>query len=135
MARAALALDALGDSTRREIAERLARRPSSVQQLADALPVSRPAVSQHLRILKEAQVVTMEPHGTRRIYRLDPRGAAAVRHYLDRMWDLALDGFDDFVASEASAHSTRVEAPPTSADSEGIGPDDSNPTNADRTTP
>jgi DNA-binding transcriptional ArsR family regulator len=98
---AAIALDALGDATRREIVGLLAQRPSSVQQLADRLPVSRPAVSQHLRVLADAALVTATAQGTRRVYRLDPAGAAAVRAYLDRMWDTALDAFEAYVDSAA----------------------------------
>ena len=98
---AAGALDALGDATRREIVGLLAGQPSSVQELADRLPVSRPAVSQHLRVLHAAALVTVAAHGTRRVYRLDPAGAGAVRDYLDRMWDTALDSFEAYV--EASA--------------------------------
>ncbi len=94
---AAGALDALGDPTRREIVGLLAERPASVQELADRLPVSRPAVSQHLRVLQDAALVAATPQGTRRVYRLDPAGAAAVRAYLDRMWDTALDAFEAYV--------------------------------------
>ncbi len=99
---AAGALDALGDTTRREIVGLLARRPSSVQELADRLPVSRPAVSQHLRVLHAAALVTVAAHGTRRVYRLDPAGAAAVRDYLDRMWDSALESFEAYVEASTS---------------------------------
>jgi DNA-binding transcriptional ArsR family regulator len=98
MTQAALALDALGDGTRRDIVRLLASRPSSVGELADRLPVSRPAVSQHLRVLRDAELVTVVPQGTQRIYRLDPRGAAALRTYLDQMWDTALDRFESYVA-------------------------------------
>ena len=98
---AAVALDALGDATRREIVGLLAQRPSSVQELADRLPVSRPAVSQHLRVLHDAALVTKSAHGTRRVYRLDPAGADSVRDYLDRMWDSALDSFAAYVDATA----------------------------------
>jgi DNA-binding transcriptional ArsR family regulator len=100
MSQAAPALDALGDGTRREIVRLLSARPASVRELADQLPVSRPAVSQHLRVLHDAQLVAVAPHGTQRIYRLDPRGAATLRSYLDRMWDSALDSFDAYVTEE-----------------------------------
>ena len=100
MAQAAPALDALGDGTRRDIVRLLSARPASVRELADQLPVSRPAVSQHLRVLHDAQLVAVAPHGTQRIYRLDPRGAATLRSYLDRMWDSALDSFDAYVTEE-----------------------------------
>ena len=99
---AAGALDALGDPTRREIVGLLAQRPSSVQELADRLPVSRPAVSQHLRVLRDAALVAVAAQGTRRVYRLDPAGAAAVRDYLDRMWDTALDRFEQYVEAAAT---------------------------------
>ena len=100
MVQAAPALDALGDGTRREIVRLLSARPASVRELADQLPVSRPAVSQHLRVLHDAQLVAVAPRGTQRIYRLDPRGAATLRSYLDRMWDSALDSFDAYVTEE-----------------------------------
>ena len=86
-------LAALADPTRRAIFERLAERPSAVVDLANAFPVSRPAVSQHLRVLKEAGLVIDEPDGNRRIYRADPKGIAALRDYLDRFWNTALQSF------------------------------------------
>ena len=85
--------DALGDPTRRAIFERLASRPRSVGDLAGELPVSRPAVSQHLRVLKLAGLVTDEAHGTRRVYRVEPQGVRALRDELDRFWDQALAAF------------------------------------------
>jgi DNA-binding transcriptional ArsR family regulator len=85
--------DALGDPNRRAIVELLATRDHSVQQLADALPISRPAVSRHLRLLKEAGLVVEEPRGTRRIYRLHGEGVAAVRSYLERVWGEAAERF------------------------------------------
>jgi DNA-binding transcriptional ArsR family regulator len=87
------ALDALGDPTRRAIVERLQAGPRAVGELASGLPVSRPAVSQHLRVLKEAGLVTERQVGTRRLYRLDPAGLAEVRSYFDRFWELALADF------------------------------------------
>jgi DNA-binding transcriptional ArsR family regulator len=93
-ARASLA--ALGDSTRRTIFERVAARPAAVGELAKGLPVSRPAVSQHLRVLKEAGLVRETQDGTRRIYRLDPRGIGAMRDWLDAHWARALDSFKEF---------------------------------------
>ncbi len=87
------ALEALGDPTRRAIFERLVGRPRSVRELADVLPVSRPAVSQHLKVLKQSGLVVDRPVGTRRIYRVDPAGVAAMREYLDQMWDAALAAF------------------------------------------
>lgn len=73
--------------------ERLAERPHAVVELARELPVGRPAVSQHLRILKDAGLVDDEPSGTRRIYRIDPAGLAALRDQLDRFWGTALAGY------------------------------------------
>ena len=90
------ALAALADPTRREIFERLAQRPQAVGELAAGMPVSRPAVSQHLRALKEAQLVIDEAAGTRRIYRLDPRGIGLMREWLDRHWSHALTAFQSF---------------------------------------
>ena len=84
---------ALADPTRRQIFERLARKPLSVGAIADDLPVSRPAVSQHLGILKNAGLVVDERDGTKRVYRIDPRGIEAMRKYLDRLWDRALAAF------------------------------------------
>jgi DNA-binding transcriptional ArsR family regulator len=87
------AFDALGDGTRRAIFERLAQRPQAVGELADELPVSRPAVSQHLKVLKEAGLVTDRAAGNRRIYQLDPVGVSGLRAYLDRFWNQALASF------------------------------------------
>jgi DNA-binding transcriptional ArsR family regulator len=87
---------ALADPTRREIFERVAKRPAAVGVLAQGLPVSRPAVSQHLRVLKEAGLVAETTEGTRHIYRLDPRGIAAMRDWLDETWSEALAAFKDF---------------------------------------
>ncbi len=95
-------LAALGDPTRREVFERVAARPSAVGELARGLPVSRPAVSQHLRVLKEAGLVSESPEGTRRIYRLDPRGIAAMRDWLDSHWASALDAFKNFADEQAN---------------------------------
>ncbi|MGY1642634.1 ArsR/SmtB family transcription factor [Geodermatophilus sp. SYSU D00703] len=97
--RAAEAWNALGDPTRRAIVECLAERPRAVGELAGDLPISRPAVSQHLRVLKEAGLVTDRVAGTRRIYRLDPAGVAALRDQLDTYWNRALAGYQDVVAS------------------------------------
>ena len=90
-------LAALGDDTRRSIFERLADGPHSVGELASELPVSRPAVSQHLKVLKEAGLVSDRAQGTRRIYQLDPDGVTALRAYLDRFWNQALASFKDAV--------------------------------------
>src|SRR4029078_1205955 len=84
---------ALGDPARRAIFERIAERPQTVGELARDLPVSRPAVSQHLKVLKDAGVVLVRPLGTRRIYHVDPEGVAAMRAYFDRFWTEALAAF------------------------------------------
>jgi len=91
---------ALGDPTRRAIFERLADRPCAVGELAGELPVSRPAVSQHLKVLKDARLVIDEPVGTRRIYRIDPDGVRDLRAYLDHYWDQALAGFKTAVEQQ-----------------------------------
>lgn len=83
----------MGDPTRRLIFETLAAGPLSVGELAQRLPVSRPAVSQHLRALKEAGLVIDRAAGTRRIYQVDPSGVASLRAYLDQLWDNALSAF------------------------------------------
>jgi len=83
----------LGDGTRRAILERLAERPRAVGELADELPVSRPAVSQHLKVLKDSGLVTEDAVGTRHIYRLNPAGVSALRDQLDTFWSRALAGF------------------------------------------
>jgi DNA-binding transcriptional ArsR family regulator len=92
-----IAWGALGDATRRSIVEVLAERPRAVGELARQLPVSRPAVSQHLKVLKEAGLVTDRVAGTRRIYRLNPDGVAALRDQLDTYWNRALAGYRDAV--------------------------------------
>jgi DNA-binding transcriptional ArsR family regulator len=93
-------IGALGDATRRAIFELLAEGPSPVGELARELPVTRPAVSQHLKVLKEAGLVTDHAVGTRRLYRIRPEGVAALRTYLDRMWDDALTAFAAAVDQE-----------------------------------
>jgi DNA-binding transcriptional ArsR family regulator len=87
------ALEALADPTRRRIFERLRTGPKAVGALAAGLPVSRPAVSQHLKVLKEAHLVQDETDGTRRVYRIDPKGLGPLRAWLDRFWDEALESF------------------------------------------
>lgn len=88
---------ALADPTRRAIFERLASRPSAVGELAKEFPVSRPAVSQHLKVLKDAGLVIDRRDGNRRIYQLDPDGVGALRGYLDQFWNRALTAFKDAV--------------------------------------
>jgi DNA-binding transcriptional ArsR family regulator len=91
---------ALGDPTRRAIFERLASGPSAVGELANQLPVTRPAVSQHLKVLKDARLVTSSRDGNRRIYRADPEGVAAMRDQLDRFWNQALATFKTVVEQD-----------------------------------
>jgi DNA-binding transcriptional ArsR family regulator len=98
-------LDALGDPTRRSIFELLGERPRAVGELAAALPVTRPAVSQHLRVLREAGLVTSRADGTRHIYTLDLAGLRSLRAWLDRYWDAALASYADAAEREAAAGS------------------------------
>jgi DNA-binding transcriptional ArsR family regulator len=88
---------ALGDPTRREIFERLVERPLAVGELALQLPVSRPAVSQHLKVLKDARLVVDRPAGNRRIYRVDPDGIAALRADLEQFWTKTLATYKEVV--------------------------------------
>lgn len=88
---------ALGDPSRRAIVACLAQRPKAVGELADELPISRPAVSQHLKVLKDAGLVADRAEGTRRVYRLNPAGLAALRDQLDTFWGRALAGYQDVV--------------------------------------
>jgi DNA-binding transcriptional ArsR family regulator len=97
------AMNALGDPTRRAIFERLAAGPKPVGELARELPVSRPAVSQHLRVLRDAGLVSERPSGTRRIYRVDPDGVGALRAYFEDFWDALLADFK----AEAEAQERR----------------------------
>ncbi|WP_309604986.1 metalloregulator ArsR/SmtB family transcription factor [Phenylobacterium sp.] len=87
------AFSALADPTRRAVFERLADGPRAVGELARDLPVSRPAVSQHLKVLREAGLVTDRPDGARRVYQIDPQGLGQIRAWLDRFWDEALEAF------------------------------------------
>ena len=97
-------LDAVGDPTRRRILDRLRRGPVPVGVIAEGLPVSRPAVSRHLRVLESCGLVTHEPAGTRNLYRLDRRGLEELRAWVDGFWDDVLDRFADHVdASEEPA--------------------------------
>ncbi|MCL2429066.1 MAG: metalloregulator ArsR/SmtB family transcription factor [Alphaproteobacteria bacterium] len=93
MANASHAFSALADPTRRAVFERLARGPRAVGELAKGLPVSRPAVSQHLAVLKEAGLVKDQADGTRRVYRIDPAGLGVIRAWLDRFWEDSLASF------------------------------------------
>jgi DNA-binding transcriptional ArsR family regulator len=100
------AFAALADPTRRAVFERLAEGPRSVGELASGLPVSRPAVSQHLKVLKDAGLVADRPEGTRRVYQIDPQGLGQLRAWLDRFWDEALEAF------KAEAERVDEEEPP-----------------------
>jgi len=93
MTNAARVFDALHDTTRRTVLERLRDGPKSVGEIANDLPVSRPAVSQHLKVLKDAGLVNDRSEGTRRIYQIDPKGLGAMRAWLDQFWDSALTAF------------------------------------------
>ena len=87
------AFNALGDPTRRAIFEKLRVRPLAVVDIADGLPVSRPAVSQHLKVLKEARLIRVHREGTRSLCQIDTRGVLTMRNYLDNFWDIALVAF------------------------------------------
>lgn len=94
-------LDALGDATRMAIFQRLANGPLAVNEIAGTLPVSRPAVSQHLKVLKDAGLVRDTRAGTRRMYQLDPEGVARLRAHFDQMWTKAMSNFQDAVEKPA----------------------------------
>ena len=91
---------ALADPTRRAVFERIAERPQSVGALAAQLPVSRPAVSQHLKVLKDAGLVADEARGTSRIYHIDPEGLGPVRRWLDEQWERSLENFKRLAEQE-----------------------------------
>jgi DNA-binding transcriptional ArsR family regulator len=101
MSYASAAFAALADPTRRLVFERLAAGPAPVGEIARTMPVSRPAVSQHLKVLKEAGLVTDRPDGTRRVYQIDPKGLGAIRAWLDQFWGVALDAFAAEVERQA----------------------------------
>jgi DNA-binding transcriptional ArsR family regulator len=103
----ASALSALADPTRRLVFERLKSGPQAVGAIARGLPVSRPAVSQHLKVLKEAGLVTDRPEGTRRVYAVDPQGLSALRGWLDQFWDQALTAFQSEVERAAKQERDR----------------------------
>src|ERR671919_172762 len=96
----AVALAALSEPMRLAIVERLAERPMAVGELASELPISRPAVSQHLKVLKDARLVRDQSQGTRRIYSLDPAGLGPLRQWLDRFWDKALAAYAEAAEQE-----------------------------------
>ena len=96
------ALDALGDPTRRAVFKRLRKGTRSVQEIADSMEVSRPAVSQHLKVLRTARLVSVRVEGTRRLYGIDPRGFEALRDWLDGFWDDTLMAFKHEAEREAA---------------------------------
>jgi DNA-binding transcriptional ArsR family regulator len=98
MANASQLLDALAETTRREIVERLVTQPSSVSDIAREMPITRSAVSQHLQILKSVGLVSDHAEGTRRIYRVDPDALAIIRAYFDSFWRRSLDAFQQAAA-------------------------------------
>jgi DNA-binding transcriptional ArsR family regulator len=100
-------LDALGDATRMAIFDRLSHGPLAVHELAEIMPVSRPAVSQHLRVLKNAGLVLDSKSGTRRVYQVSPDGIARLRSHFDRVWTRALSGFQ-IAASQAPASPRKI---------------------------
>jgi len=95
-------LDALGDRTRRQIVQVLRDGPVAVGELAELLPVSRPAISQHLKVLQACQLVDYQSVGTRHLYRLDPAGLRELRAWLDDFWDGALSQFARYAADQAA---------------------------------
>jgi DNA-binding transcriptional ArsR family regulator len=97
-------LAALADPTRLAVFERLAKRPAAVQEIADHFPVSRPAISQHLRVLKDAGLVLDEAVGNRRVYRVNPTGIEEIRSYFDRFWSDALSSFKAFIETNPSTN-------------------------------
>jgi len=100
MTNASLQFAALADPTRRKVFERLTRRALSVGEVAAGLPVSRPAVSQHLKVLRDAGLVVMRSEGTRNVYQVNARAVAEMRSYLDRFWETALAAFKDAAERE-----------------------------------
>jgi DNA-binding transcriptional ArsR family regulator len=109
-----LAFGALGDPTRRAVFECVAEQPRAVGELAELVPVTRPAVSQHLKVLKEAGLVTDRREGNRRIYQLDPTGIEQLRSYLDRFWGTALGAFK--LAAERPVRTSEALPPERTAD-------------------
>jgi DNA-binding transcriptional ArsR family regulator len=101
------ALNAFGDPTRRRVFERLRHRTRSVREIADGMNVSRPAVSQHLKVLQDAGLVVVRAEGTRRLYSVEPRGIEALRGWLDGFWDEALTAFKEAAEREAARERKR----------------------------
>src|SRR5215471_16174044 len=132
MANASTALTALADPTRREIFERLARAPSAVGELANDLPVSRPAVSQHLKVLKDAGLVVHRAEGTRNVYEIDPNGLGALRAWLDQFWAEALDSFKKEVEKDEPTHPARQSGTLPSASPARMSPRKTQPLNKEQ---
>jgi DNA-binding transcriptional ArsR family regulator len=101
------AFNALGHPTRRTIFEKLEKGPLSVVHIAEGMDISRPAVSQHLKVLREARLISMEQEGTRSIYRIEREGLRAIRAYLDRFWNEALDNFKKLAEEAEKANSKK----------------------------
>jgi DNA-binding transcriptional ArsR family regulator len=110
MANAQHALNALADPTRRRVLEHLSNGPAAVGEIAAGMPVSRPAVSQHLKALKEAGLVIDRAEGTRRVYHIDPAGLGAIRAWLDQFWTVALDAFKEEAERRAHPQSEKRKA-------------------------
>jgi DNA-binding transcriptional ArsR family regulator len=110
-------LEALGDRTRRQIVHHLRAGPLSVGELAAAMPVSRPAVSQHLTVLRRSGLVSYEELGTRNVYRLDPAGLSELRAWLDGFWEAALDRYAQRVREDGADTGTQSRHEEGSADS------------------
>jgi len=102
-------MDALGDPTRRQIFEHIRQGPRSVTELVETVSVSQPAVSQHLKVLREAQLVSVVKQGQKRIYQLNPNGLQELRHYVDGLWDDALQAFGEEAANMANAEDRNSE--------------------------
>lgn len=116
-----LVLDALGDRTRRSILDQLREGPQPVGALARRLPVSRPAVSQHLRVLRQAGLVSVTQAGTRHLYAINPAGPAQLREYADHLWDAALERYKEF-AERGTTETTTPPAPRKPAPGPGAWP-------------
>jgi DNA-binding transcriptional ArsR family regulator len=101
------AFDALGDATRRRVFKRLQNGACAVGEIAKGMDVSRPAVSQHLRVLKDAGLVVVQPHGTRRLYGIEARAIVAMRNWLDGFWDETLAAFKNAAEREATKERKR----------------------------
>jgi DNA-binding transcriptional ArsR family regulator len=114
-------LEALSDTTRRRILTRLRERPCSVAEIAGGLPVSRPAVSQHLKVLRDCGLVAFEPMGTRNLYRVEASGVRELRAWLDTFWDTALASYARFVRDQEQGRPStrpRRDGPDTTATNE-----------------